>query len=131
MTEFNFLYKINGKVKPGSHRGKDLGFPTVNLDYVEEVELGVYASYVLFDNRLYESISNVGSAITFGQNELKIETYIFDFARQIYDQEIVVFLVQKIRDIQKFKSTQELVAQIQRDIDLAEKILKTSCLDIF
>ncbi len=124
MTEFNFLYKITGKVKSGSQRGKDLGFPTVNLDYVEEVELGVYASYVLFDNTLYEAISNVGSAITFGQNDPKIETYIFDFAEQIYNQEITVFLIQKIRDIQKFKSVQELVTQIQRDIDLAKKILK-------
>jgi len=118
-----YLYCLTGTVTFGQNRGSKLGFPTINLNYVSGVEFGVYASKIEINQITYNSITNVGPAVSFGEHTPKIETLVFDFNGSVYKQPVVLYLVEKIREIRKFDHPQELVRQIQQDITQAKSIL--------
>jgi FAD synthase len=106
-----------------SEQGKQARFPTINLNYVSGVEFGVYASKIEINQITYNSITNVGPAVSFGEHIPKIETFVFDFNGSVYNQPVVLYLVEKIREIRKFDHPQELVRQIQQEITQAKSIL--------
>ncbi len=108
--------EITGVVKKGKGRGKELGFPTANILLNRAVPEGVYASIVTIDNHSYQAASFVGRAETFGENELRLESYILDFNRDIYDTEITVKLIEKLRESKKFPSIQSLITAIGEDV---------------
>jgi riboflavin kinase/FMN adenylyltransferase len=110
---------IWGKVKPGSKRGKLLGFPTLNLKLHKNISEGVYLAKVKIEGRLFSSLTFVGAAKTFGQKQKKVESYILDFDKDIYGKWITVELSQKIRGNIKFNSEKELIRQIKKDLKFA------------
>ena len=112
-------FSITGKVQRGKRLATSLGFPTVNLIYPNNIiDLsGIFKSSVLFDGKRYASISHFGVVPTFNSNERIIETYIFDFNKEIYGQEITVFPAEFLRPIIKFNSIDELKKQIIIDIN--------------
>lgn len=118
-------YSVHGRVARGSGRGKDLGFPTANI--VPEEELfpkdGVYATVAKIEGDFYQSVTNVGSNPTFNEELRRIETYVLNFGRDIYDLEIEVFFVARLRGEIKFGSAKELESQIKEDIELSSEIL--------
>lgn len=119
------FFFIDGIVVEGHHRGAALGLHTANL--VTENELlpadGVYATLVSFKNRLYQSATNIGYNPTFNNVERSIETHIFDFDDEIYQQKLRLHFVKKLRDEIKFVSPEALVLQIKKDIAESRKIL--------
>ena len=122
MEEANRLlgrpYFVEGTVESGKHLGRSVGTPTINLKMNEErlVPLeGVYASRAVVDGEVLESISNVGTNPTFG-DDLRTETYIFDFDRDLYGKTVRVELLKFIRPEQKFESAEALRKQLQTDI---------------
>ncbi len=133
-------FSILGTVQHGSGIGHSLGFPTANLNAHHEVlpPYGVYAAYMMINtsgnptsrkqkNKIYNGILNFGIRPTFGDNSPEnavLELHIFDFNQNIYNTDIEIFFVEKIRDEKKFNSATELKKQINRDIETAEKILR-------
>ena len=120
---YNFY--IEGQVKEGERRGRQIGFPTANLDTDWDIlpKVGVYATLAHVDGRVLNSITNVGYRPTFGNNELVIETHIFNFNEDIYNKRIEVEFVDRVRDEQKFNGPQALVEQIKKDVDRVNVIL--------
>ena len=120
-------YQIRGDVQVGRQRGgKEVGFPTANLNISEEYlcpKRGVYVTQVIHDGRIYGSISNIGCNPTFGENKLVAETHIFDFDYDIYGQALKINLLRYLRGEKKFAGVEELAAQIKVDIVTARRVL--------
>lgn len=112
-------YSIKGIVIHGNKRGREIGFPTANVDFSMEYlppKQGVYVGAVLLKGNHYPSMINVGHNPTFNaKNNLSIEAYILDFNQDIYGQEIEVIFYKRIRDELKFESIQQLIDQMNED----------------
>lgn len=113
-------YTVSGVVSDGKKIGRTLGFPTVNL-YPGRDKLmprkGVYFSRVCLDGEWYAGISNVGCKPTVSEDRVMgVETYLYDFAREIYGQKIVVELLHFVRPESRFESVEGLQRQLQDDI---------------
>jgi len=113
-----------GKVNAGNKRGKLLGFPTVNIRLHKDIPDGVYLSEVRLNNSKYNALTFIGAAKTFGEKNKKVESYILDFNKNIYGRWITVSLLKKIRDNVRFNSEEELVAQMKRDLAVANNYFK-------
>ena len=116
---------IIGKVVKGAGRGKDLGFPTANLDVSDALVVprdGVYfgtVSIIENNGSSLPSIINIGDNPTFKDSKKWIEAYIMDFSKNIYNMKIKIKFLKRIRDEIKFKNSGELIAQIRKDVDEA------------
>ncbi|MEK9727732.1 MAG: riboflavin biosynthesis protein RibF [Candidatus Margulisiibacteriota bacterium] len=120
---FEFLghpYLIIGHVIHGEKRGRNLGFPTANIQVPKNKcipKSGVYKSHVIIDNITYPSITNIGFKPSFNSNQPSIETHILnEFNQNIYDQKVELFLESFIRSEIKFTSSEALIKQIKNDI---------------
>ena len=113
-------YALAGRVTKGDGIGRQLGFPTANIDTAGLVlpPKGVYAVQVRFSGRLYRGVLNIGLRPTLNNATpvLRVEVHLLDFAAELYGQELELFLVSRIRDERKFPSVKELREQIARDI---------------
>lgn len=120
-------YQIRGEVQKGLQRGgREVGFPTANLQITEEdlcPKRGVYVTQVIYDGKCYGGVSNIGYNPTFGENRLVAETHIFDFNDDIYGKPIKINLLRHLRGEKKFSGVEELAAQIRLDIKVAHKVL--------
>ena len=83
----------------------------------------MYASCIEINQVRYNSITNVGPALSFGETEPKIETFVFDFNDLVYNQPVVLYLVEKIMELRKFNQPHELIQQIYQDVAKAKSIL--------
>lgn len=113
-------YSFTGIVVSGATRGKILGFPTANLNILDEYKLipqtGVYAVECLLNDEKLFGIMNIGYRPTFETDgDLVIEVHLFEFNRDIYGQKLEVNLLKKLRDERKFNSKEELIYQIEKD----------------
>lgn len=113
-------YAIHGTVIHGNHIGGTvLGFPTVNILPPPEKHLppfGVYVSKILIGDAVYGGITNIGKKPTVeGGSPVGVETYVFDFDRDIYGEKIEVRLLHFERPEQKFDSLEELKQQLEKD----------------
>jgi riboflavin kinase / FMN adenylyltransferase len=120
-------YQIRGEVQLGQQRGgKEIGFPTANLNMDREdliPRMGVYVCQVISDGKCYGGVLNIGVNPTFGEDRLVAETHIFDFNQDIYGKPIKVNLLRFLRSEQKFSGIAELSAQIAKDVTQAKEIL--------
>ncbi|HEX4210711.1 MAG TPA: riboflavin biosynthesis protein RibF, partial [Candidatus Binataceae bacterium] len=117
---------LRGPVVHGRERGRTIGFPTANIQSRTELlpPDGVYATrIVLSDGSAHGSITNIGMRPTFAEPERTIEAHIFDFNRDIYDQEVKLELIERIRPEKKFESGAALAAQIASDVTRAKAIV--------
>lgn len=121
-------FYIEGQVTEGERRGRQIGFPTLNLDTDWDIlpKVGVYATRAYIDEEKKESITNVGYRPTFGSDELLIETHLFDFDKEIYGNRVRVEFVERVRDEQKFDGPDALVEQIKKDVLKVRDILAAS-----
>jgi riboflavin kinase/FMN adenylyltransferase len=124
----NRYYSLEGNVIYGDSRGREIGFPTANLEVWEGKLLpkpGVYATWITIDDQIYPSVTNVGVRPTFESTDTipRIEAHIFNFDEDIYKKQVQLHFVENIRIEKKFNSIDELINQIQRDARRAEEIL--------
>jgi riboflavin kinase/FMN adenylyltransferase len=120
-------YSISSFVEHGAGRGSRIGFPTANLAITPNKLVpknGVYAIWVDIAGRTYAGALNAGYRPTFGENRLTVEAFVFDFEGDIYNQDVRVRFVQRIRDERRFESPEALVKQIGKDVARARRILK-------
>jgi riboflavin kinase / FMN adenylyltransferase len=112
---------VFGTVIKGSGRGKELGFPTANLNLHHEIRppSGAYATKALFDGKEYKAITNIGKRPTFEENtyddEPVVEAHIIDFSESIYGRDLEVQFLYKLREETKFENIDELKLQLERD----------------
>ncbi len=124
--QLGYYYKLNGQVVRGHQVGRTIGFPTANINVTDEMLIprtGVYATVVKYNGVVYYAMTNVGFNPTVDfRNSLIVETHIFDFELEIYDENIDLYFVKKIREEQKFASIDLLVEQIKDDQVAAKQI---------
>ena len=115
-------FSINGIVIDGKHRGRNLGYPTANLECKEYIipAAGVYYTNVIYDNKLYKSITSIGENLTYDEHDIKIETHILDFKGNLYGKELTLVFIKKIRDNVKFNSEIELINKLKSDYNFAK-----------
>ena len=116
-----YPYTIIGKVVNGYHEGRKMGFPTANIDISHFGQLipapGVYAVKARMENTVVwkHGMMNIGTRPTFNGKQITLETHIFNFDGDIYDQLLLVSFVKRIRGERKFDGPEELAAQLKED----------------
>lgn len=113
-------YSIIGKIVTGSNRGNKLGFPTANIEPIDNYVIpknGVYITNSIINNKKYLSATNIGHNPTFNEDKLKIETYILDFNEDIYGKSLEIEFIDFLRDDIKFLNTDDLINQMKFDIN--------------
>jgi riboflavin kinase/FMN adenylyltransferase len=114
-------FELHGRVVGGLALGRQIGFPTANIDIESGVKLlpkaGVYAVNILLqDGSIKEGMLNIGTKPTVSDfNPVSIEVHIFDFNKDIYDQYVTVQLLTRFRDEYKFESVFDLKEQLNKD----------------
>jgi riboflavin kinase/FMN adenylyltransferase len=84
---------------------------------------GIYATITQVDGKQFPSATNIGIRPTFGEGEKTVETHLLNYKGDLYGKEIRVEFVQKLRDEQRFPSSEELKIQIEKDVREVEAIL--------
>jgi riboflavin kinase/FMN adenylyltransferase len=118
-------YFIAGKVEPGRKIGSKIGFSTANIATSKlKPKNGVYATFTEIGGKPHLSVTNVGVRPTVNiAGGVNIETNIFDFNYEIYNTEVTVYFVERIREEKKFRSLEALKNQIKRDKEEAARLL--------
>ena len=122
-------YEIEGIVEKGFQRGRDLGFPTINIELKDTIvpKHGVYAVLIKIlsrdKQRIFKGAASIGSRPTYGDYEPNIEVFIFDFNENLYGDQVSISLVKFIRPELKFSSEKELISQMKADCETIENIL--------
>ncbi len=121
-------YLIKGKVVAGTGTGKQIGFPTANLKIEAGWAIprdGVYATLTHINGDVHQSLTSIGVRPTFGGKNRTVETYILDFKGDIYDWNVAIDIVGRLREEKKFASVDELKMQIADDIVKGKAILNS------
>lgn len=120
---------VGGRVISGEGRGRNLGFPTANLEVDPDqlLPMGVFAVWVkgATDERL-PGVANIGQRPTFGGKVTTFEVHLIGFSGELYWRELEVEFVRKIRDERPFPTPEALARQIARDVEEASRILEGS-----
>ena len=114
-----YKFSFTAEVIGGDKRGRTLGFPTINQRYPEDlVQLknGVYKTRVIVGGEEYEGITNIGNRPTYPIDFIVSETYIKNFSREIYGEEVTIIPLEFLREEKKFGSIEELKQQILLDL---------------
>ncbi|MGT2833590.1 bifunctional riboflavin kinase/FAD synthetase [Streptococcus halotolerans] len=117
-----YEFSTRGIVVHGDARGRTIGFPTANLAPIDRTHIpsdGVYVTDVLVKGKRYRSMTSIGKNVTFGGTEMRLEVNIFDFSGDIYGEEIEIFWLEKIREMEKFNGIDDLVDQLKSDQEIA------------
>ncbi len=118
-------YFVLGTVEHGRGDGGGFGYPTINISVDKsrsQLKHGVYLTVVKIGENLYTGLTNVGECPSFGKRDYHTETFILDFSQDVYGAEATVHFLSFIREERVFSSSDELVKQIEKDRECAEKI---------
>lgn len=135
-------YSVQGTVVKGNGRGKELGFPTANLS-IENQCLplnGVYAVWARLNNKAKPAVSNIGTRPTFvhletaparplhppdvhRQDRPILEVYFLEEEGPLYNKNLEVIFIKRLRNEIRFSTTSQLIQQIEKDIAHAKQVL--------
>jgi len=119
-------YSVCGRVAHGDKRGRQLGFPTANIEMLRRNTpmVGVFAVTMSgLDDKTYQGVANLGNRPTFdGGAKAVLETHLFNFSGDIYGRYVEVHFKAKIRDEIRFANFEALQAQIKLDVQTAQQI---------
>jgi len=120
-------YAFAGTVVPGEQRGRDLGYPTLNIALPSPRKLlppdGVYAVRANSARGRFDGMMNLGGRPTFGELERTLEVHLFDVTGDWYGERVSVDLIRRLRDTTRFPNVEALVAQLARDAEDARLAL--------
>ena len=119
-------YAITGTVVHGHRRGRDLGFPTANLETEKDLfpAPGVYAVKVRLGETLLDGACNIGTNPTFGNDTVSLEVFLLDFDQDLYGREVTLFFMDRLRGEMRFPDLEALKQAIAADVDNCRAILK-------
>ena len=124
-----YQYSLSGKVIEGNQIGRKIGFPTANIDTYDRHKLvpadGVYAVLVESGGQILKGMLNIGirPTVNYNADHKSIEVHIFNFDEDIYNSDITILFVEKIRNEQKFEGIELLKEQLINDQKIAIGIL--------
>ena len=118
---------LRGKVIRGADRGRDLGFPTANLDIPSRAlpPTGVYAVWVRIEGeqRWRQAAANIGFNLTFDEKTKKLEVHLLNFSGDLYGKTLEVCPLQYLRPEKRYRTAAALIRQMRRDCRRAAKLL--------
>lgn len=119
-------YMLSGTVVEGKHRGRELGYPTANLDTANELipPFGVYATTLVIEDVVNAAVTSIGVNPTFGDMTAPvIETHVLNYSGgDLYGRRVSLGFVQRLRDERRFDDVDALKAQIDADCRSAERL---------
>jgi len=118
-------YYVDGRIVEGERRGREMGFPTANLDTENELipPNGVYATMMTIDGIVHAGMTNIGVRPTFGDDtRTTIETHILRYEGDLYGRTVRLAFVQRLRDERRFDDVDALRSQIEADRRRAERL---------
>ncbi|OPZ15846.1 MAG: Riboflavin biosynthesis protein RibF [candidate division BRC1 bacterium ADurb.BinA364] len=119
-------HELAGRVVQGDKRGRQLGFPTANLEFDPRYLIpaaGVYAIWADAAGTRYGGMINLGRRPTFGRMAFVPEAHLFSFEGDLYGQEIVVYFLGRLRGEKRFANAEALRRQLERDRQRARRAL--------
>jgi riboflavin kinase/FMN adenylyltransferase len=123
-------HQVRGTVEPGDQRGRELGFPTANLEIPAEICLpadGIYAGWLeRADGSRHATAMSLGHRPTFyerPQGAPLLECHVLDFSGDLYGEAVRVEFVERLRSEERFDGVEALVAQMQRDVERTRAVL--------
>jgi len=124
------FYTVIGKVVKGMQLGRKIGFPTANIFIEDTYKLipakGVYAIFAKVEGNIYPGMMNIGSKPSVSSsNKVELEVHIFDFNNNLYNNQIQIYFVTKVRNELKFDSLELLKNQLEKDKNEIQEILST------
>lgn len=128
-TLLSYDYTITGKIIGGNRIGREIGFPTANIELADSHKLvpadGVYAVRARLDDGSYNGMMNIGYRPTISNNDAirSMEVHLMDFTGDLYNHTIDISFVGRIREEKRFSSLDQLRARLQLDRETALQIL--------
>ena len=124
-----YNYSIHRKIVRGAGIGKELGFPTANIEVSDQILVprdGIYATFATLANSKgkYMSVTSIGNRPTFDDNLHSVETFILGLQSDIYGSILKLEFVSWLRDQVKYVNIEDLKDQIDKDVQIAKKILE-------
>lgn len=114
------LFILEGTVGDGKKRGKRIGFPTINFPADPNLPEGIFVSQSIIGDKIYNSLTFIGTAKTYNETTFQAETYLLAFDKDVYGEKVIVQVIKKLRDNKKFASEEALVKQMEIDKEQAE-----------
>ncbi len=112
-------YRMSGRVVHGEKLGRQLGYPTANIDLHRKATplQGIFVVEVFgLEGEPLPGVASLGSRPTVDGSKILLEVYLFDFDRDIYGKHLQVSFLHKLRDEEKFNGLEALARQIERDV---------------
>lgn len=123
-----YPFMLSGLVVPGKKIGRTIAYPTANLEVKEKYKLipadGVYIVFSEINGKMVHGITSIGTNPTVGGEQRTIETYYLDFEDDLYDRDMRIEFIARIREEETFGNVSELQEAIQRDEAYARNYLK-------
>jgi riboflavin kinase/FMN adenylyltransferase len=121
-------YRLYGTVTPGIQLGRIIGFPTINLNLMDNEQLipagGVYLTSLFIENKRYFGLTNIGTSPTVKTNaQIEIETHVLNFDADIYDENIQLDFLEYIREEKRFNGMEELKQAIAHDVEYGRGLI--------
>ena len=120
-----YNYVLSGTVEKGEQIGHKLGFPTANIENIDEHKLipakGVYIAEAKYNEKWLPAMLNIGIRPTFNAQKQTVELHILNFNENLYSKNLEIRILKRIREEQKFENANALIAQINKDKEITKK----------
>jgi riboflavin kinase / FMN adenylyltransferase len=119
-------HRLEGVVVRGDQRGRELGYPTANVDCGEHAAIpadGVYACWFHHEGRVLPAATSVGTNPTFSGRQRTVEAFVLDADEDLYGARVAVDFVERLRGMDRFDSIDELIATMDRDVERTREVL--------
>lgn len=120
-------YQLSGRVVTGVQRGRQIGFPTANLDDIATLlpADGVYAGQVHVGDSRYSTAVHIGPNPTFGEAARKVEAHLIGFSGDLYGRTLAIDLLSEVRPTRTFETREDLIRQVQQDLRSVATLAET------
>ena len=119
-------FSISGTVVTGDKRGRTLGFPTANIEVGPNMVVpgnGIYATLAFVDGERHMAATSIGTRPTFDGKGRTIEAFLLEFDSNLYNRQLRLEFVQRLRDELKFDSVDALLEQMELDVEQTRRLL--------
>jgi riboflavin kinase/FMN adenylyltransferase len=119
-------HRIHGVVVRGDQRGREIGYPTANLEPLPFSAVpadGIYAGRLVRREQLLPAAISIGTNPTFAGTDRRVEAYVLDFDQDVYGEHVGLEFVAKLRDTERFDTVDALTAQMALDVERTRSLL--------
>ena len=119
-------FSMSGTVVTGDKRGRTLGFPTANIEVGPDMVVpgnGIYATLAFVDGERHMAATSIGTRPTFDGKGRTIEAFLLEFDSNLYNRQLRLEFVQRLRDELKFDSVDALLEQMELDVEQTRRLL--------